>query len=215
MWFGSEQYAKVDKFGVRAKDERENDRNHLVETTFEINLTHELADEILPAAAKDLYNLVKGQQIPKPEVKQLTFDIAPDKQLLTVRTHPDLEPVFQVAGVTLRKIVAKKTDGGQFVLIFTTTWQLGLDNEAMTMIRALKSGVYLTFQVQQPDMLDPGQQPENIDEAKVDSTGNVASIEKGRKKKRGRQSPEAEQAAQAEHAAQAGDEPPAEEAATH
>lgn len=52
-------YAVVQAFGVRVKDERQQDRNHLVEVGFEVALTYDMADEILPAMARDLFLSVK------------------------------------------------------------------------------------------------------------------------------------------------------------
>lgn len=197
--FGKQnQFGTVTGFRVRVKDEREADRNHLIESTVEVPLTQELADEIMPAMARDLFQQSKGEWIPKPEIQAAKFDLKPAMQVMTVRTHPDLDPVFNVQGVTLRKIHAKKTDANTWILVFTATWVLGNDTEAVAMIRALKSGVYITLAQQQPSLLDEGQAPDNGKTATTDSTGNVTNITEG-KKKRGRprkQSPEAEGAAQ-------------------
>jgi hypothetical protein len=204
MFGRSNQYATVIGFGVRVKDEREQDRNHLIESTFTIPLTHELADEILPAMARDLFQEVGGDWVPKPEMTEAVFGLAPDLQLMTVRQHPDLDPVFTVAGVTVRKIRAKKTEANTWDLQFTVTWQLGSDTEAISMIRALKSGVYLTFEVQQPTLVE---EPVAItDEDEPTAPSKVANITDG-KKKRGRRkkNPEAEKQEQAAHAAAVGD----------
>jgi hypothetical protein len=210
-WFGKrDQYATVAGFGVRVKDEREKDRNHLIETTFEVPLTHDLADEILPAMARDLFQDVGGDWTPKPELSQAGFNLAPAQQLMTVRNHPDLDAVFQTAGVSLRKITAKKGEANVWILSFTATWQLGGDNEAMTMIRALKSGVYLTFEAQQPTLMDVGQAPENEQVARVAADGVVTDITE--RKKRGRprkRSVDAEAAAQQAHGVSSGDDEPA------
>lgn len=194
------QLATIAGFNVRVKDEREKDRNHLIEITLEVPLTHELADEILPAMARDLFQEVGSEWTPKPEIQDAAFNLSPETQLLTVRTHPDIEPVVRVSGVALRKIKAKKTDANSWVLQVTASWQLGVDTEATALIRALKSGVYVTFEVQQPTMLDPGQAPDNGQDATVDGqTGNVTKITDRKGKKGRKRSPEAEAEAQAEH----------------
>lgn len=198
--FGKEnQYGKVAGFNVRVKDEREKDLNHLVEVTFELPLTFELADEISPAIAKDLYDKVKGEWIAKPEISTLGMNLAPETQLMTVRTHPDLDPEVRIAGVQLRKIVAKKAEGGAWLLAFTTTWTLGDPKEAITMIQRLKQGVYLTFVVQEPALpltseADTVVDGEVVNTASVDQGGNVTSITSKPKRggRKGRRTPEQE-----------------------
>lgn len=205
--FGKQnQFATVAGFGVRVKDEREKDRNHLIETTFEVPLTHDLADEVLPAMARDLFQEVGGEWTPKPEMQDASFNIPVPGQILTVKPHPDLDALFKVTGVALRKIRAKKAEGNTWLLLFTATWTLGTDTEATAIIRSLKSGVYLTFEAQQPNMLDPGQAPEDGTTAQVDGGGNVTSITDGKKKRAGgrkKRDPEGEAKAQAEAGAAA------------
>lgn len=211
MFLKQNQFATVTGFGVRVKDEREKDRNHLIEITLEVPLTHELADEILPAMARDLFQEIAGDWVPKPEMQAAEFNLAPEIQILAVRMHPETEPMFRVLGVSLRKTKAKKTDANTWVLVFTATWQLGADTEATTIIRALKSGVYVTFEVQEPNLLpDPGQAPDEGATATVDKGGNVQNINTGRKRggKKKTKGPEAEAKDQAAHAAQVGDEEP-------
>jgi len=208
------QYGTVSGFNVRVKDEREKDRNHLVEVTFELPLTFDLADEISPAIARDLFNDVKGDWTPKPEISNLGMNIAPETQLMTVRTHPDLDPEVRVAGVGLRKITAKKAEAGSWILAFTATWTLGDPKEVVAMIHRLKLGVYLTFEVQEPQLDLTGNQHDIVDgevvnSAKVDKGGNVTSITSKPKRKR-KKSPEQEakdQEDQARKALPPGDDP--------
>lgn len=212
--FGANQYATVTSFGVRVKDERENDRNHLIEVGLSVPLHHDLADEIMPQMARDLFQEISGEWQPKPEIKEAVFNLTVPTQLLTVKPHPDEAPIFQASGVSIRKVRSKKTEAGTFALHFTATWQMGADNEAMSMIRALKSGVYLSMDQQQPDLLDPGQAPANDQVAAVDADG-TATVKKGkgRPKKARKLSPEAEDEAQRQHAQTVGDDAPADAAA--
>lgn len=190
MFGKANQYGMVAGFNVRVKDEREKDRNHLVEVTFELPLTFELADEISPAIARDLFNEHKGEWNPKPEISTLGMNLATDTQLMTVRNHPDLDPDVRIAGVNLRKIQAKKADAGTWLLAFTATWTLGDPKEAITMIQRLKLGVYLTFEAQEPQLDLRGQADvvdgEVVNTAKVDKGGNVTSITSKPKRKRKR-----------------------------
>lgn len=187
MFGKANQYGMVEGFGVRVKDEREKDRNHLVEVDFELPLTFELADEISPPIARDLFDNVKGQWQPKPEISSLVMNLAPATQLMTIREHPDLDPSIKIAGVSLRKIQAVKVEAGGWALKFKTTWTLGDPKEAITMIQRLKLGVYITLEEQAPklDLVNQSDvTPGPTQQALVDGGGNVTSITAG--KRRGR-----------------------------
>ncbi len=180
-------YAVVQAFGVRVKDERQQDRNHLVEVGFEVALTYDMADEILPAMARDLYLSVKGEMHPRPEMTEATFALSPPQQIMECRNHPDLAPEVRVEGVTLRKIKAVKSDGGTWALRFLANWTLGRPEEVTLMIQRLKLGVYLSFQEQQPALPVDGV---------VDTTATPVAEDKPKGRKRRKQSPEAEKQAQ-------------------
>jgi hypothetical protein len=145
-------YAMVTGFKVRVKDEREQDRNHIVEVTFELPLSFDLADEILPAMAGDLFVRQRGMGAwaPREEIQEAVFNICPEPQLLIVRTHPDMDPELRVGGVTIRRVQAYKAEAGTWLLGFTAGWTLGDSKEAVSMIRWLKVGVYLEMQLQEP-----------------------------------------------------------------
>lgn len=198
MFGRSNQYATVSGFGVRVKDEREKDRNHLIETNFEVPLTHELADQILPAMARDLFQEVSGDWTPKPEMDTAGFNLAPEVQVMTVREHPEGKPLFKAEGVNIRKVQAKKAAGGTWVLGFTCTWVMTESVQAVAIIHHLKSGVYLTYEVQAPRLeLGPAPDEDAGQVAKVDQGGNVTSLADAKKKKKKRTAgPEAEAAAQ-------------------
>jgi hypothetical protein len=169
--FGSKNvYAMVTGFGVRVKDEREKDRNHLVETTFEVPLTYDLADEILPAMAADLFVDTGKELVPRQELAEAAFNLIPDSQLLEIRNHPDLDPEVKLEGVTICRVKAKKGDGGSWLLLFTCSWVLGDPAAAITMIQRLKLGVYLSFTVQEPK-LDLQAPDETVDGEVVNGGG--------------------------------------------
>lgn len=180
-------YAVVQAFGVRVKDERQQDRNHLVEVGFEVALTYDMADEILPAMARDLYLSVKGEMHPRPEMTEATFALSPPPQIMECRNHPDLAAEVRVEGVTLRKIKAVKSDGGTWALRFLANWTLGRPEEVTLMIQRLKLGVYLSFQEQQPALPVEGV---------VDTTATPVAEDKPKGRKRRKQTPEAEGQAQ-------------------
>lgn len=189
MMFRKENvYAVVQAFGVRVKDERQQDRNHLVEVGFEVALTYDMADEILPAMARDLYLSVKGEMHPRPEMTEATFALSPPQQIMECRNHPDLAAEVRVEGVTLRKIKAVKSDGGTWALRFLANWTLGRPEEVTLMIQRLKLGVYLSFQEQQPalpvDVVDTT--------AVAEDAATRDEPKDGKKKKRGRKNPEGE-----------------------
>lgn len=190
MFNRQDVYGTVVGFSVRVKDEREQDRNHLVEVGFEVPLTYELADEIMPAMARDLFQKVGGEYQPRPEIQEAIFNVATEQQVMTVKTHPELPADVRVGSVTLRRVKAKKGEAGTWLLSFLATWTLGDPKEAITMIQRLKTGVYLTFEVQQP-ALDMGPAPVDgevigeVIKAQVDGNSTVTALvpRRGRKKK--------------------------------
>lgn len=139
-------------FGVRVKDAREKDKDHLIEAKFEVPLDHDLAQDIMPAMATDLFNKVKGGWQAKPEVDELAFNMNPDLQILELREHPELPAVVRIAGVSIRKVVAYKGEADALFLGFTTTWTLGDEQEPIAIIKRLKTGVYMTSTAQQPTL---------------------------------------------------------------
>lgn len=217
--FGTKNvYAMVTGFQVRVKDEREKDRNHLIETTFEMALTPALADEVLPAMVQDLF---KEDGQPREELAEAAFNLTPDPQLLEIRNHPDLDPEVKMSGVTIRKIRTKKADGGAWLLVFTCTWVLSEPSAAIVMIQRLKLGVYLSFQVQEPrlDLQPPDGAAADAqaepDQAADPDQGNLTLV-KGKKGKLGRTRKDkaaTSEEVQVKHCQECGAEMPA--AATH
>ncbi len=202
MFGRADVYATVNAFNVRVKDEREQDKNHLVEVTFEVPLTFELIEEISPAVARDLFDTIRGEHVARPELNDAGLNLSPEPQLMLIKNHPELDPEVRIAGVGLRKIRAKKGEGDTWLLAFTATWTLGDSKEATVMISRLKQGVYLSLTPQAPklDLQDaaPGDQQAL---ANVDGTGTVTSIKRGRGRPR-KTTPEQEAAAQETQARQ-------------
>jgi hypothetical protein len=189
-------YGMVNRFGVRVKDQREADTNHILEVVIQLPLTHALADEILPAMAKHLYVRVGGEYKPDPHMTEGVFSIESKTYRVQVRTHPELDPEVTIEGVQLRKIRTKKIEGGVWAIVFTAGWTMAGDKEATALIKRLRKGVYLTMRVMQAALdLQPAAAPATDDgmTANVDKGGNVVSITKKRgrgaakaEKKRGR-----------------------------
>lgn len=188
--------AVVQAFGVRVKDERQQDRNHVVEVGFEVSLTYDMADEIMPAMARDLFLSVKGDMQPRPEMTEAAFALAPPAQVMECRQHPDLEPEVRVEGVTLRKIRAVKTYGGTWAMRFVANWTLGRHEEVTLMIQRLKLGVYLSFYEQAPALPI---QPMDATVVADDAEQRDQPAQDGKKpRRRGRKNPEGEKQAQIE-----------------
>lgn len=183
------QYATVRTQGIRTKDEREKDTNHVAEFGMEVPLTKDLADEIQPAMARDLFG-DDGQ--PKAEMAGVSFALSLPTQRLEFRDHPEIAPLGVVTGVTIRGVAAKKSDDGKaWLLQFTVGWVLDDSNEAavMQLIRRIrKTGVYLRF--------EPMQSTLNLEAGQADAAADAAPAEgkkrgRGRPKK-GKKNPEAE-----------------------
>jgi hypothetical protein len=160
MFGRSNVFGTISGFGVRVKDAREKDKNHLIETKFEVPLTHDLADEILPAMAADIFIRIGNEWVPKPEVDGIDFNLSPDLQILELREHPELDPIVRIDGVTIRRVTAYKGEGNAVFLGFTTTWTLASEAEPIAIIKRLKTGVYMTTTVQQPKLQEaPADEP--------------------------------------------------------
>lgn len=193
MFGRSNVYAMVNAFKTRVKDARQKDRNHLCEVDFEVPLTHSLADSISPAMARDIFEPAGDDWRAKAEILEAAFDINPEVQLMEVREHPDLDSLVRIAGVTLRKIWVYRGEGGAVLLGFTATWTIGdYEREAAAMIRRLKSGVYLSFEAQEPSLLS-GPEHQAVDAGPNDD-GQVDGhrYPKKTKKKGGRRKPAAD-----------------------
>lgn len=201
MWKDKDVYTTIKSFGVRVKDERQNDRNHLVEVSFETPLGHDLADQILPAMARDLFD---KQQNPKPEMTSSVFAVDVKKQILTVRLAPDMPDAARILGVTVRDITAVKTEGKTWALQFKANFTLGTDAEAILFIRQLRQGVYLSMEQMQMGL---GLDDEGQADKERGTGGEVHDIASGRKPRKRRGTPEGEAQDQAtEGAAKAADE---------
>ncbi len=177
-------YAMINSFRVRVKDAREQDRNHLAEVDFEIPLTFELAEDVLPAMARDLFEQKPGSDewMAKPEILNASFNVQPALQLVEVKEDPNMPAMVRIAGVSIRKVGAF-TESGAVFLEFTATWTLGdYERELVYLIKRLRAGVYLTCEEQAPT-LDLGTVPEQQQGADVavDTSGNVTSIKRGRR----------------------------------
>lgn len=180
--FGSQNvYCTVSAFaGVRVKDEREQDRNHLVEVRFECPLTPELAEEIQPALVRDLFDKERGTHQPKAELGTVFINLSPGTQIMTVRPHPDLDPLARTQGVQIRKVRASKSDAGTWMLGWVANFPF---DEAMIigLMRALKSGVYITY-----ERMDPALDFDNSDRGDVIDEGAEGEAPRGRGRGRGR-----------------------------
>lgn len=150
MFGRSNVFATLTKFaGVRVKDEREQDRNYVVEVEFEAPLTYELAEDLNPAVARDLFDQEGADAVAKRELSEVRIGIPVGRQIMTVRQHPELEPIGRLAGVEIRRILASKSKAGTWLLSWVIMF--GMDDlMVIALIRLQKVGVYLTFEVQEP-----------------------------------------------------------------
>lgn len=226
-------YATLSRFaGIRVKDEREQDRNHLVEVEFEAPLTFDLADELSPALARDLFDNEAGDMVPKREIGELSPSLNIGRQIMTVRPHPDLDPLGKLAGVEVRRLRVTKADAGTWILSWLTMFPFE-ERTVIGLIKHLKLGIYLTFELESPALpfdgkaaaAGPDRDGGEFDAERREAVaaaddapagGNVTPISDGRKK-RGRpkgsgrkaQNPEqvkADQIADARNRADDGDE---------
>lgn len=143
-------YATLARFaGIRVKDEREQDRNHIVEIEFESPLTFDLADEISPALARDLFDNDGGDMVAKREISEVVVSLPIGRQVMTVRPHPDLDPLGRLAGVELRRVRAKKAEAGTWILSWLAMFPFE-ERTVIGLIKHLKLGVYVTYELESP-----------------------------------------------------------------
>lgn len=144
-------YCTVESFaGVRIKDERENDRNLLVEFKFDTPLDADLADEVCPKWVGDLFNETPDGFTPKAEMSAVNLTLAPGRQVVTLRQNPDLDPFAEATGVSIKHVKAKKASKlEQWVLSWTMTFSLQ-DDLMLGLLKMIRNGVYMTC-----DLMDP------------------------------------------------------------
>lgn len=143
-------YATLSRFaGIRVKDEREKDPNHLVEVEWEAPLTYDLADEISPPLALDLFDNDGGDFVPKREISGLDPVLTVGRQVMTVRSHPDVNPLGRLTGVEMRRIRFRKSEAGTWIVSFLTSFPFE-ERTVIGLIKHLTMGLYLTFELESP-----------------------------------------------------------------
>lgn len=209
----SDVFANVQGFQVRVKDQRQGDPNHIVEVKFDMQLTRDLAADIMPQMAFDLFQEVKDDTYqPKQELQQAKFSLPATNWRMQVRTHPDVAPEVTVDGVGIRKLLVTKVEAGTWLLTFTAMFTMGGEAEAVAFIRWLKKGVYLTLVAIQKDLLDAAEDGGAGDQQALPTAGEdpadqAAPTPAKTRKRRGRsQAPEVERQQQMAAARQMADE---------
>lgn len=215
-------FATLKRFaGIRVKDEREKDPNHVVEVEWEAPLTFDLADELSPKLARDLFEDEAGDMVPKREMAEVAPVLSIGRQIMTVRPHPDLEPLGRLSGVEIRKVWITKSEGGTWIVSFLTMFPFE-ERLVIGLIKHLTLGLYLTFELESPALpfdgkaaaagedrdddgpVKPADQPGDMGV----HTNNVVPLKGRRGRPKGsknRRNPEAEAKAQAQEAAAKGD----------
>lgn len=156
--------------GIRIKDERENDRNLLVEFSFEAPLTADLAEEICPAWVPELFSENGRDWTPRPEFSKVTTSLAPKRQIVTLRANPDLPEFAREIGVGVKNVVVKKAAKLEaWVLSWTMTFPL-TDHLTLGLIQMIRRGVYMTCELMDPKLF-PEEADDDVVEAGADEGG--------------------------------------------
>jgi hypothetical protein len=168
--------------GVRIKDAREQDPTHLIDISMETPFTPTLAEDISPKIMRDVFDEVHDSDdgwSPKPEMTQVNLNLSPGAQILTIRAHPELEPVARVEGVLLRHVkIRKQAKADVWMLSWVNTFNL--DPEVVAgLMRYIKVGVFVTYEKQQGDLAFEG------GDEKADDSG-AGRVTTGRKRGRPR-----------------------------
>jgi hypothetical protein len=187
--FGKQNlYCTVQSFkGIRIKDERQNDRNLLVEFGFETPLTADLADEIRPKWVGEFFDEGPDGFTPKPDFKVVQTNLAPGRQVVTLRLNPDLEAFASVEGVTIKAVTIKKAAKlEQWVLSWTMTFPLQ-DDLMMGLIRSIRTGVHMTCVLMDPKLFpeDDANPDADGDGDATDGQAEAAAPKRGRGRPKG------------------------------
>lgn len=168
--------------GVRIKDAREQDPTHLIDISMETPFTPDLAEDVSPKIKRDVFDEVRSSDegwSPKPEMTQVNLNLSPGPQILTIRAHPDLEPVARVEAVLLRHVkVRKQAKADVWMLSWVNTFTL--DPEVVAgLMRYIKVGVFVTYEKQQGELaFEAGDE-----QADTSGAGRTAKRKRGRPKK--------------------------------
>lgn len=112
-------------------------------------MTFDLADELSPALARDLFDADGADMMPKRELAEIHPILDIGRQIMTVRPHPDLDPLGRLAGVELRKVRISKSDAGTWMVSWLAMFPFE-ERTVIGLIKHLKLGVYLTFELEAP-----------------------------------------------------------------
>lgn len=172
----------VEQMIFRSKNRREKDPTKVAEITFEAPLDHDLARDVVPEMADDLFTS-RGK--PKVDMVEASYAVKPAQYLMAARLTPAGRQQ-KISGVTIRNVVAYKASGDAnqgWMLGFTVSFILLTPEEILPFLKHLKASVFLTFEEQEPTMeLEGGDEGEGS-EATVNKRGEVeriASRKKGR-----------------------------------
>lgn len=175
---------------VRVKDKRQQDPTHLIDVSFEVPFTPEIAailgDRVLRNSFDEAPKTEEGW-IPKPDVDEIKLVMQPGAQILTIRAHPDMPPVATIENVLIRHVkLSKQQKADVWMLSFVNTFPLIPDIVAQVM-RFIKAAVYVTYEQQQTDL------PFEEGERKPDPSGAGQQMTPRRGRRRRGQAATAEQ----------------------
>lgn len=170
----------VERITFRSKNSREKDPTKIVEITFEAPLDRELAIDVVPEMADDLFTS-RGK--PKVDMADVGYNVKPGQYLMAARLSPAGRQQ-KLSGCTIRNVNAYKASGdanGAWLLGFTVAFILLTPEEVLPFIKHLRQAVFLTFEEQEPTMdLQDGDDAGGGAEAKVNRRGEVESISERR-----------------------------------
>lgn len=165
----------VEGLTFRKKNKREADSTRIAEITVAMAMDYDLAKDVLPEMASDLFI---SRAKPKTDLREAVFNIPSKTYLMTVRETAAARQQ-KIPGCTIRAVVAYKADvsrDSDWLLGFTVAFIMLSPDEMTGFLKRLFSTMYFTFEEQEPAIEFDGGEDEQGAETKVNKRGEVESI---------------------------------------
>lgn len=136
------------------------EHTHVLTASFTLPLTHELAEELGPSVARDLFILAQRNNgpewLPKPEMTNVRLLIETSAYIVDILPHPEAplrKKHDRIPGVRIKGIGANKGEtpnGALWNLHFAMTFEVADFNHLVRLAQGLKLTQYLSFEEEQP-----------------------------------------------------------------
>ena len=144
-------YCSVGDLHTKGKA-KEQDTNRYIDVEFKFPLQHELAQAISKPMAKHLYKKAGEGYAPDSTIGDVNIPLDLGAQRVDLKDHAEMPSLAVIASAVIKKIWAKKTDGGEWEMRFTCSFPLGDTTAAVELMKRVKAGVWIQMGAEQPEM---------------------------------------------------------------